>query len=922
MSNIVVDNPTIQTISLRGMFIQFVVNTSIGVGTLLIFGFLRPRNGNVYAPKQKYVSEKNKLPQIDKGLFSWIQPALKAPESLLIEKIGLDAVMFLRFISMCRNIFFWLFLLGFCVIVPINVCGTYQDQGGFPDTTNKIEYLSISFLRSQKWFSAHVIFTWVFSLIVYYYIYIQYNQYAELKHAYFKSHDYQKSLHSRTLLVLGAPPSIRSDQELGNYIESLELNCHISQACIGHNVGDLPKLVEEHDIAVRKLEEVLCKYFKDPNNIPPNRPTHSPGICHGPKVDSINYYTDKIQSLERKIYTARERVANKPNNYGFVSFHNVSDAHAVAKKYGGFNLGNLAVSKLTLAPWPRDIIWDNLPSVGAVKGTRKLIGYSLFIALCFFWLVPITFLSMTTQLTNIVRVVPGLAKIVENHWVLVALIESWMTPLLMTIFFVILPYILRQLSRFQGKHSKCSSERSTLAKLYLFFLINNIIIYTASTTIFDIVTKIKAILDKGDADIDDILHVFQNSNLFEQTANSVIRVSTFWINYISLRGAGTFIELAQFAALVIKKIKRFFITETPRNMKEFSRPPNFDYAVYYNLHLFFFTVGMMYSVIAPAILFFCLLYFELAYLTYRYVFTTKTETGGSFWRVVFNRMIVSIFFWQIVMIGTMNLKGVHFHSLTVIPLPIMTIFLKIMCSHSFDEKIQYYIPDSLSEKEELMNEDMESPNDKRDKVSIRFGHPALTTELIKPMLSSDVKNLLDKVYDGHLEMVEEEKRGRRVSSMMITNNGEKVIKIEAVDVKDLDIDEEYMKENELEYYENYEEKSPPSYVKEEQKNYPPKPSLQYYHQGERSPSPYQKQQPPSSQYSQQNVYFADSSSNNTPKQVETSSHQSPITTIQPQFVGDVGNEQEYIVEGEYEEEDVDNMEKHDGEQHVDRNQGV
>ncbi|CAG8522184.1 3679_t:CDS:2, partial [Acaulospora colombiana] len=706
------------------------------------------------------------LPEIDKGLFSWIRPSLSVPESLLIERIGLDAAVFLRFIVMCRNIFFWLFLLGFIVIIPINVYGTKQDQGTFPETMNPIEYLSITFLKAQKWLVAHTIFTWVFSFIVYYHLYKQYREFAELKQDYFKSTNYQDSLHSRTLMVLNIPPAITSEQELGDFIESLKLDHPISQMCIGHRVGDLPTLVKEHDHAVRELEKILCKYFK-------GRPTHLADV------------------MDRVAHSAAKHIRHR-----------------------------LAAPKLILAPLPKDIVWNNLPLVGTAKGEHSF-GFvkTKFIATDLDlkhrstkvdWLCYVRWPMMSTEMTDTMT----------KHWVFVALMESWITPFLMSVFFVILPILLRTLARFQGKITESSLERSTLARLYLFFLLNNVIIFTAFTTIYDIATQIKAIIDSGDTDVRDFFSVLQNSNLLERIIESIIRVSTFWINYISLRGAGTLIELAQFAVLLIKKIKILLTTETPRNKKELSRPPDFKYAVYYNLHLFIFTIVMLYSVIAPVILIFCLLYFELAYLTYKYqlifVYTTKAESGGTFWRVLFNRMIISTIFWQLVMIGVINMKGAHFQSIVLIPLPVMTVFLKILCSRSFDAKIHYYTPDRSSDTEVRVNanKEMEDPYHQRDKISIRFGHPALMGELIKPMLSSSHKIFLDKIYDGRMEDVEGEKHGRLVKSTKITA-GTNVIEIVTVDDSDLNINEEYMEELKRGYYYNYEATREPLRVQEE-----------------------------------------------------------------------------------------------------------
>ncbi|CAG8607308.1 9527_t:CDS:2, partial [Dentiscutata heterogama] len=137
------------TITITGMYSQLAINTALGLGTLIVFGILRPRNGIVYAPKQRYSPEKKQPPKLETGLFSWIKPVITVPESQLIEKIGLDAVMYLRFISLCRNLFLWLFFMGICILVPLNVYGTLQDSDNkFPTSDNPLQFLSISYLIS------------------------------------------------------------------------------------------------------------------------------------------------------------------------------------------------------------------------------------------------------------------------------------------------------------------------------------------------------------------------------------------------------------------------------------------------------------------------------------------------------------------------------------------------------------------------------------------------------------------------------------------------------------------------------------------------------------------------------------------------------------------------------------------------------
>src|SRR5437667_10447001 len=99
-------------ISQIGIASQFGLNLTLGFGTLVLFSFLRPRNSTIYSPKQFAPGDKQP-PKIEENkLWGWVKPVLKEDESSLIKKIGLDAVMFIRFIRLCRNVSLCLFVFG------------------------------------------------------------------------------------------------------------------------------------------------------------------------------------------------------------------------------------------------------------------------------------------------------------------------------------------------------------------------------------------------------------------------------------------------------------------------------------------------------------------------------------------------------------------------------------------------------------------------------------------------------------------------------------------------------------------------------------------------------------------------------------------------------------------------------------------
>jgi hypothetical protein len=75
------------------------LGSSIGISALILLGwcFVRPYNSVVYAPKLRVADDKRALPVVGKGYLAWIAPLIKCHEKDLVDKIGMDATIFLRF---------------------------------------------------------------------------------------------------------------------------------------------------------------------------------------------------------------------------------------------------------------------------------------------------------------------------------------------------------------------------------------------------------------------------------------------------------------------------------------------------------------------------------------------------------------------------------------------------------------------------------------------------------------------------------------------------------------------------------------------------------------------------------------------------------------------------------------------------------
>jgi hypothetical protein len=190
----VTDNPQFQANAFWAS-----LGTSIGVtlALALLFSVIRPYHSVVYAPKLKHADDKHAPPPIGKGIFAWLSPVLKTHESQLVDKIGLDATIFLRFTKMCRNLFLVLSVIGCVIMIPVNVAEGNKD---ISKGLSAFATMTPLFIFGRALWS-HVVCAWAFDIIVAYFLWHNYRGVRRLRRQYFHSPEYQLSMHARTLMV-------------------------------------------------------------------------------------------------------------------------------------------------------------------------------------------------------------------------------------------------------------------------------------------------------------------------------------------------------------------------------------------------------------------------------------------------------------------------------------------------------------------------------------------------------------------------------------------------------------------------------------------------------------------------------------------------------------------------------------------------
>ncbi|KAG0640851.1 hypothetical protein HOY80DRAFT_1040774 [Tuber brumale] len=746
-----VQSPFRQSFTTEAFFAS--LGTSLGISAAILLGWclIRPYNTVVYAPKLRHADDKRAPPQISKGWFSWFRPLIKCHESDLVDKIGLDAIVFLRFLRMCRTIFFFLGLIGCLVMIPVNVSCNLKNSWSGPYASSTRWFILMSpYYAWGTCMWAHVCVAWLFDFIIMYFLWRNYKAILKLRQNYFESDEYQASTHSKTLMITDIPKSYRSDGGIDKIIGGLSIpDDGDGRSLIGRNVKDLPELIEEHATAVKQLESYLAKYLKNPDNLPPTRPLCKPSkkdksMRHDTKVDAIEYYGGRIKELEDKIKNVRETIDSRDAlQYGFVSYPSISRAHVAAKAARGKHPKGTSIM---LAPRSNDIIWDNLTRPKSRRRWNSFIGNVLFIGLSVLYVVPNALIAVfLSNLHNIAALFPEFGGLLIRNSRFFAVVQGFAAPTITSIVYLLLPIIMRRISQWQGDLTKSSRERHVTHKLYIFFVLNNLVVFALFGTMWTTIQGLVETSQKTQITWDTI----QNLGLATRIALAIFEVSTFWITYLLQRNLGALLDLAQIVSLIGKGFQRHFMSPTPREKIEWTAPPPFDYATYYNYFLFYATIALGFSTIQPLVLPVAFLYFLIdsflkKYLL-MYIFVTKVESGGAFWRFLFNRFLFAAGFFNVVVALVVWVRHTYQAAMCVLPLLFILIGFKFYCRHKFDGKIRYHTKGSDRESLYGVGKGIQ-----RDHFNKRYGHPALNRRLITPMVDAKARHVLAQIYSGRI----------------------------------------------------------------------------------------------------------------------------------------------------------------------------
>ncbi|KAK2447563.1 ERD (early-responsive to dehydration stress) family protein [Trifolium repens] len=657
--------------SLGTSFLIFIV-------LMILFAILQSKPGNnvVYYPNRILKG----LEPFEGGVktrnpFSWIKEAFSSSEQDVIAVSGVDTAVYFVFLSTVFSILVLCGIILLPVLLPVAItaAGGKKTQSVSKGTFNTLDQLSMGNItaKSTRLWAFFIACYWV-SLVSLYLLWKAYKHVIWLRSEAFKTPDLKPEQFA--IVVRDIPPVPEGQtrkEQVDSYFRAIYPETFYRSMIITDN-KKVNKIWGELEGFKKKLIRAEAVFANSKTTAKPEgtRPTNKTGWLGliGEKVDSIEYYNEKINELVAKLESEQKvTLREKQQNAAIIFFSNRVVAASASQSLHAQTVDRWSVFD---APEPSQLLWPNLKIKYFEREVRQYVVYFIVALAIFFYMIPITFVSAFTTLKNLVKILPFIKPIV-NLGALRTILEAYLPQLALIIFLAMLPKLLMFLSKLEGIPTESHVARAAAGKYFYFTVLNVFIGVTLGGTLFKTFKQIQ----NRPKDIVPVL------------AASLPGNATFFLTFVALKFfVGYGLELSRLVPLIIFHLKKKYLCKTEAEVKEAWAPGDLKYATRIPSDMLIVTIVLCYSVIAPLIIPFGALYFGLGWLVLRNqalkVYVPAYESYGRMWPHINNRILASLILYQITMFGYFGVQKFVYAPL-LLPLPILSVLFGFVCAKRF-----------------------------------------------------------------------------------------------------------------------------------------------------------------------------------------------------------------------------------------------
>ncbi|KAK2974423.1 hypothetical protein RJ640_028587 [Escallonia rubra] len=250
-----------------------------------------------------------------------------------------------------------------------------------------------------------------------------------------------------------------------------------------------------------------------------------------------------------------------------------------------------------LAPEPHDLCWKNLCIPYKLLWIRRIASLLAFIVFMFFFLGPVSLVTGLASLDKLQNTFPFMRSILKRKF-MNQLVTGYLPSVILILFLYIVPPLMMLFSVVEGYLSRSGRKRSACLKVLYFYIWN---VFFANILVGSVIARLGTF--SSPKDVPSLL------------AKVLPQKAFFFMTYVLTSGwASLACEVVQPFSLLCNLFRRFIFRK--KDVLSFSAM-SFPFHTEIPRVLLFGLLGFTFSILAPLILPFLLVYFCLAYLVYR-----------------------------------------------------------------------------------------------------------------------------------------------------------------------------------------------------------------------------------------------------------------------------------------------------------------
>ncbi|KAF5736358.1 Early-responsive to dehydration stress protein (ERD4) isoform 1 [Tripterygium wilfordii] len=659
--------------------------TSLGTSFLiflvlmLLFTWLSRKPGNtvVYYPNRilKGLEPWEGGGSRTRNPLAWIREAMASTERDVISMSGIDTAVYFVFLATVMGILVLSGVMLLPALLPVAITddSLAKTAKAKNETFSDLDKLSMGNINEKSprlW--AFLIATYWVSFVAYYLLWKAYNHVSALRAEALMSPDVKPE---QFAVVVRDLPPVSDGQTIKEQVDSYFRSIYpdtFYRSMVVTDIKEVNKIWEELEGYKKKLARAEAIYAdsKKSGSTEGTRPTNKIGFLGlvGKKVDTIDYCNEKIKELIPKLEAEQKATLREKQLPSAIVFFTsrVTAANAAQSLHAQM----VDTWTVTDAPEPRQLIWSNLKIKFFERVTRQYLVYIIVALTITFFMIPIGLISAFTTLDNLKKYLPFLKPVV-NIDAIKTVLEAYLPQIALILFLALLPKFLLFLSTIEGIPSQSHIVRAAAGKYFYFTVLNVFIGVTVGGTLFATFKTLEK----------------HPNSIFTLLANSLPGNATFFVTFVALKFfVGYGLELSRIVPLIIFHLKRKYLCKTEADLKAAWLPGDLGYATRFPGDMLIFTIVICYSVIAPLIIPFGVVYFGLGWLLLRNqalnVYLPSFESYGKMWPHMHARVVTALLLYQVTMFGFFGAKK-FFYAPILIPLPILSLLYAYVCSKKF-----------------------------------------------------------------------------------------------------------------------------------------------------------------------------------------------------------------------------------------------